>query len=150
MNVGLKFLRMWVCSALVVCLIGARIADAQGAPEININSPAIVSLIKSMANRVMQLKPHLEAGVIGLTHDGLVAFRDSTNIEVKALLALDALVGEENKDRATLYREIARANSHPEWESDLRTTFGRRWINRLPVGWFYRDEKGQWIKKAEL
>ena len=106
-----------------------------------------MSLKKSMANRFTQLRPHLDAGVIGLTHEGIVALRDAATIDVKALIALDALIIEENKDRATLYREIARANNRPEWESDLRATFAKRWISRLPVGWFYRDEKGQWVMK---
>lgn len=148
MSTAMAFLRILLFAALAVSLIGAQFALAQGAPEIEINSPAIMSLKKSMANRVMQLKPHLEAGVIGLTHDGIVALRDSATIDVKVLLALDALIAEENKDRATLYREIARANSRPEWESNLRTTFGQRWINRIPAGWFYRDDNGQWVKKA--
>ena len=100
-----------------------------------------------MAIRLVLLKARLESGVIGLTHDGAVALRDAAMINVNVLLALDALIAEENKDRATLYREIARANSRPEWEADLRTTFGKSWIYRMPSGWFYRDDKGQWLKK---
>ena len=123
------------------------LASAQTEPDLDIHSPAIGSLAKSLANRFIQLRPHLDAGVIGLTHDGNIALRDVARIDVKALLALDALILEENKDRATLYREIARANRRPEWESDLRATFGQRWISRMPAGWFYRNDKGQWIQK---
>ena len=142
-------LRNWLCAALAVSLIGSRLAAAQGAAEINIDSPAITSLTKSMATRFARLNPHLQAGVIGLTHDGTVALRDASLIDGKTLLALDALIAEENKDRATLYREIARANGRPQWESALRATFAQRWIKRIPVGWFYRDDKGQWVRKEQ-
>lgn len=133
--------------AVTTSLIGAGISSAQTVPDVNIGTPAILTIKKSMANRFAQLKPHLDAGVIGLTHDGVVALRDAALVDLKALLVLDALIVEENKDRSTLYREIARANSHPEWETDLRTTFGKRWIDRMPAGWFYRDEKGLWLSK---
>ena len=140
---------------LLTLLLGAlltasvQLAHADAEPDLNISTPAILLLKKSMANRFMQLRTYLEAGVIGLTQDGGVALRDTTTVELKALLALDALIVAENKDRATLYREIARANNHAEWESDLRAIFCKRWISRMPAGWFYRDETGQWVKKQQ-
>ena len=148
MNVSLVLSRTLLCAVLFVGLAGVRAASAEGEPDLDIATPAIMSLKKSLGNRFVQLKPHLEAGVIGLTHDGNVALRDAATIDVKALIAFNALISEENKDRTTLYREIARANGRPEWESDLRTTFGKRWISRLPAGWFYRDEKGLWVRKS--
>ena len=147
MNIVQAFFRAALLPALFAGLIGMQLAFAQTEPELDIDSPAIMSLVKSLANRFVQLRPHLDAGVIGLTHDGNIALRDVARIDVKALLALDALILEENKDRATLYREIARANRRPEWESDLRATFGRRWVSRMPAGWFYLNDKGQWIRK---
>ena len=147
MNVSLVLSRTLLCAVLFVGLAGVRAASAEGEPDLDIATPAIMSLKKSLGNRFVQLKPHLEAGVIGLTHDGNVALRDAATIDVKALIAFNALISEENKDRTTLYREIARANGRPEWESDLRNTFGKRWISRLPAGWFYRDEKGLWVRK---
>lgn len=147
MNIGQAFFRAALLPALLAGLSGVPLAFAQAEPDLDIDSPAIVSLAKSLANRFVQLRPHLDAGVIGLTHDGNIAVRDVARIDVKALLALDALILEENRDRATLYREIARANRRPEWESDLRATFGRRWISRMPAGWFYRNDRGQWIRK---
>ena len=129
---------------LVFC---AQFATALDERDLDIKTPAIMSLQKAMASRFLLLKPYLEAGIVGLTHDGAIALRDTAQIDVKTLLTLDGLIGEENKDRATLYREIARANQRPEWESNLRATFGNRWINRMPAGWFHRSQGGQWIKK---
>ena len=147
MNTVRTFFRAALFFALLAVLIFRPFASAQTEADLDLDSAAIVSLTKSLANRFKQLRPHLDAGVIGLMHDGSIAVRDVAGIDVKALLVLDALLIEENKDRATLYREIARANRRPEWESDLRATFGRRWISRMPAGWFYLNDKGQWISK---
>ncbi len=128
-------------------LIVAQLASAQEELEFDINTPAIMLLQKSMANRFLQLKPHLESGSVGLTHDGAISWRDDALIDANTRVMIDSLINEENKDRATLYREIARANRRPEWEPELRSTFGKRWIARLPVGWFYRNAGGLWEKK---
>ena len=131
----------------VTLLVATQHATAQEEHEFDINTPAIMLLQKSMANRFLQLKPHFESGVIGLTYDGALAWRDAASFDANARLLLDGLIKEENKDRATLYREIARANRRPEWESDLRSTFGKRWIARMPAGWFYRNAGGIWVVK---
>ena len=147
MNAAYLPFRLLLLIAVLVSVVGH--ASAQAEPELNVDTPAIASLKKSMANRFTQMKPHLDAGVVGLAQDGVVVLRDPATIDVKALLTLDALINEENRDRATLYREIARANSRPEWEADLRAVFGKRWISRMPAGWFYRNDKGQWIQKLQ-
>ena len=135
-------------------MVLALAASLRGAPSIaqsdanfEISSTAITSLSKSMSNRFLKLKPHLDSGAVGLTHDGILALRDSSSIDTAGLLALDVLIVDENKDRATLYREIARANERPEWELDLRMIFGKRCVARMPEGWFYRNEGGQWSQK---
>ena len=127
--------------------LSSHFALAQDDSEFDVATPAVMSLQKSMASRFAQLRPHLEAGVIGLTHDGVLAMREASGVDVKVLLLIDVLIQEENKDRTTLYREIARANRRPEWESNLRITFGSRWISRIPSGWFYRNDSGQWLRK---
>ena len=61
--------------------------------------------------------------VIGFTQDGLIEVRDQNLIPLPERNAARKLVAEENADRVALYREIAVANNHPEWEADIRTTF---------------------------
>ena len=41
---------------------------------------------------------------------------------------------------------IARANGHPEWEADIRSTFARRWVANAPAGWWYQQD-GAWKQK---
>jgi uncharacterized protein YdbL (DUF1318 family) len=58
-----------------------------------------------------------------------------------------AAVADENSDRNALYREIARANGHPEWEPQIRETFAKGWIERAHAGWYYQDASGAWKQK---
>ena len=56
--------------------------------------------------------------------------RDQNLVPLPERNAVRKLVAEENADRANLYREIAAANGHPEWEADIRTTFAERWVEQ--------------------
>ena len=54
---------------------------------------------------------------------------------------------DENSERDKLYKEIAKANGHPEWEAEIRSTFAKRWVDNAPAGWMYQDAGGSWAKK---
>ena len=56
--------------------------------------------------------------------------RDQNLVPLPERNAVRKLVADENADRANLYREIATANGHPEWETDIRTTFAERWASK--------------------
>jgi uncharacterized protein YdbL (DUF1318 family) len=115
--------------------------------NIEIDTPAIASLKQSMQQRHKQLEPYYSRGAVGLTHDGLVAMRDANALPLSARQPVNALIAAENQDRNALYREIARANSHPEWEGDIRSTFGQRWIELARPGWWYQNASGSWVRK---
>lgn len=148
----LKLFLLCVASAVAALLIVSVslppvYAATTAAPDVDVSTPAIVVIKKSLAARFKLLKPHFDSGAVGLTHDGLIAVHDLQAIQVSETLKAEAIFAEENKDRASLYREIARANGRPDWESDLKTTFGERWISRAAPGWYYRDSAGKWIRK---
>jgi uncharacterized protein YdbL (DUF1318 family) len=134
-------------ASLLIALVAVSQAAAQ-TPDLDVSTPAVTVIKNSLAQRFTKLKPHFDTGVIGLTHDGLVAIRDLTLVAAGERLAVENYVAEENKDRAVLYREIARANGRADWETDLKLTFGQRWISRAYLGWYYRDSTGKWQKKG--
>jgi uncharacterized protein YdbL (DUF1318 family) len=115
--------------------------------NIEIDTPAIASLKQSMQQRHKQLEPYYTGGAVGLTRDGLVAMRDANAVPLAARQPVNTLIAAENQDRNALYREIARANSHPEWEGDIRSTFGQRWIELARPGWWYQNASGSWVRK---
>jgi uncharacterized protein len=123
------------------------VAPAQAQADLNIATPAVRQLTQSMETRHAQLKKYYDAGSIGLTRDGLVEVRDQNLVPLPERNAVRKLVSEENADRTNLYREIAAANGHPEWETDIRTTFAERWASKAAAGWYYQDASGAWKKK---
>jgi uncharacterized protein len=124
----------------------AGIALAQA--NLEVDTPAITSLKKSMQDRTKDLFPHLASGAVGLTRDGLVALRDANLVPLPQRAAVNTLVTDENRDRAALYKEIARANGKPEWEGEIKSTFAARWSSRASAGWYVQDANGAWVKKA--
>lgn len=121
-------------------------AMAAGA-DLDINTPAIKSLRAAMQARHAQLAPHYASGGVGLTRDGGLALHDANAIPLAQRQAVQQLVSDENRDRSALYREIARANGHPEWEADVRATFAQRWVDKAARGWWVQDAKGAWVRK---
>lgn len=131
-------------AAAAACLLPLAATAQQG--NLDINTPAIAALKNSMGARHAQLAPLLASGAVGLDANGNVTLRDANAIPLPQRGQANTLVSAENKDRAALYREIARANGHPEWENDIRQTFAQRWIDRAPAGWWVQAG-GSWKRK---
>jgi uncharacterized protein YdbL (DUF1318 family) len=121
------------------------VAHAQA--DIDVSSPAIRALTASMKARAGDLEPFFTSGAIGLTSDGLVEIRDANSVALADRNRLRKLVSDDNADRNSLYREIATANNHPEWEADIRSTFSERWIANARSGWYYKKGGGAWTQK---
>ena len=120
--------------------------SATAAADLEVNTPAVTALKASMQARHNQLLPHYNAGAIGLTRDAFIAIKDATAVPLKDRGSLTGLVKDENADRANLYKEIATANAHPEWQNEIQSTFAGRWIDKAQSGWFYQKGDG-WAKK---
>ncbi|HQN64313.1 MAG TPA: YdbL family protein [Methylophilus sp.] len=132
--------------ALLAVTLFALAQLAQAAANMEIDTPAITALKNSMQARHAQLLPHYNSGAVGLTNDGLIAVRDTTAVPLKERGGINSLVASENADRSALYKEIAKANGHPEWEGEVRQTFAGRWIDKAQGGWHYRSGS-DWAKK---
>ena len=132
-----------------VLLMLLSLAPLAGHAQVNIeiDTPAIASIKRSMQQRHSQLESYYSNGAIGLTRDGLIVMRDANAVPLAARQSVNGLIAAENQDRNALYREIARANNHPEWESDIHSTFGQRWIELARSGWWYQGVDGGWVKK---
>jgi uncharacterized protein YdbL (DUF1318 family) len=120
-------------------------ANAQA--DLNVSTPAIRTLTASMESRHGQLEKYYVSGAVGLTAGGLIEVRDANAVPLAERNAVRKLVADENSERNTLYREIASANGHTEWESDIRATFAQRWIAKARAGWWYRNAAGGWVQK---
>lgn len=118
----------------------------QAAPNLEVNTPAINALKSSMQSRHGALAAHYTSGAVGLTTNGMIAVRNAKAVPLKDRQSINALVASENADRSKLYKEIAVANSHPEWQASIQDAFAGRWIDKAQGGWYYQSA-GAWKKK---
>lgn len=139
-------MKRYFARVLLICLMAAP-GFASAAADIEVNTPAVAKLKESLRQRHGELKPYYDSGAIGLTRDGTIALRDANAVPLAERQKLNGLVNASNQDRGALYREIATANNHPEWERDIRATFAERWISKAPAGWWVQDSQGAWTKK---
>jgi uncharacterized protein YdbL (DUF1318 family) len=132
----------FAAAALALVVAPAEAADV----NVDISSPPVKKIRDSMAARHKQLAPYYTSGAIGLTQDALIEVRELSAVPLQERNTVRKLVADENADRQALYREIARANGHPEWEGDIRQVFAKRWINKKQANWYYVGPDGQWTK----
>lgn len=132
---------------LVTVVLDWLITPAHAEADLSKSSPAIQQITARMEARIRDLAPFYASGAVGMTSDGRIAVRDQKLVPLPQRNAVKALVADENRDRDTLYAEMARANGHPEWESEIRATFARRWVDNARSGWWYVDRGGAWKQK---
>lgn len=126
------------------CLVFAL--NVQAAADLEVNTPGINAIKASMQARHAQLADYYASGAVGLSMDGMIALRDPGSVPLASRQAVKALIAAENQDRDALYAEIANANAHPEWKSEIRSTFAQRWIQRAQRGWWVMSDNG-WVQK---
>ncbi len=123
-------------------------AQAADTPNIRIQTSATEAIRSRMHQRFSGiLGSLLNSGAVGFTHDGMVAMRDAAKVPLSERAQANAAVADENRDRASLYREVAVANNHPEWESQIRATFAKGWIEKAHAGWYVQNAAGAWQQK---
>jgi uncharacterized protein YdbL (DUF1318 family) len=121
-------------------------AHAQEA-DINVSTAAIRALKESMRKRAEELKPSLSAGRVGIGSDGLLVVRGLDGVALRDQATIRRLVEAENRDRQSLYREIAKANNFgDERVSDIQRIFAETWIAKAEKGWWVQ-KNGQWVQK---
>ncbi|MDR0736271.1 MAG: YdbL family protein [Zoogloeaceae bacterium] len=114
------------------------------APDLRIDTPVAKEIRASLKARFAQIKPLLENGTLGITQEGKLAVRDPASVPLAERQNIARLIAGNANDQAALYREIARANGHPEWEQQIADTIHERMRKRIPAGWWVQDANGKW------
>ena len=130
----------------LLAVLEVLIPTASAQVNLDISSASIKSIKTSMTRRHRQLLAYYNNGAIGLTSRGLVALHNAKAVSIKDRAKVNKLIAAENRDRDALYRAIAQANGHPEWEPDIRGTFAGRWVNKAAKGWWYQSS-GAWQQR---
>ncbi len=135
-------------SATLLDLLIPSAQAADTAPNLRIQTSTTEAIRDRMQGRVRgALGALLDSGAVGFTQDGMVAMRDASKVPLNQRAQASAVVADENRDRAALYSEVANANNHPEWVSQIRATFAKGWIDKARAGWYYQNSAGAWQKK---
>lgn len=117
-------------------------------PNLRIHTPKVDAIHARMRQRYQQtMQALLNEGLVGFTHDGLVAVRDPSAIPLARRATVNNAVAEDNQDRKALYQAIAEANGHPEWEARIRNIFAEIWISKAHAGWYVQTASGAWKQK---
>ncbi len=132
----------WLDKAIDVVVSPAQADEA----NLNIDSAEIRQLRATMESRFASLQAFYAAGFIGIQTDGLLAVRDAASVPLKDRNQVNKLVAAENANRQSLYQAIANANGHPEWASQIKSTFAARWVSNAQSGWWYQSG-GSWKQK---
>ena len=147
LNIRNAVRRIALLAAFLVAYPLGLSGDVFAQAKLKIDTPAVAALRKNLRDRHQLLAPFYASGAIGLTRDGSIGLRDANLVPLAQRAQVNALVADGNQDRTALYREIARANGHPEWEGEIRATFAQRWIERAQPGWYYQNASGEWVRK---
>ena len=127
--------------------INVVVSPAQAdSADLNIDSPEIRQLRATMATRFATLQPFYAAGFIGIQADGFLAVRDAASVPLKDRNQVNTLIAAENADRQNLYQAIANANGHPDWVTQIKSTFASSWVSNAQSGWWYQSS-GTWKQK---
>lgn len=116
--------------------------------DVNIQTPQIQAIQARMKDRfAARLAKYFSSGAVGFSSDGMVALRDAAIAPLPERAALNTAIADENRDRQAVYREIANANGHADWEAQIRASFAKQWIQQAKPGWYYQDAGGAWKQK---
>jgi uncharacterized protein len=137
----------WISSLLESPVYAAEPALQEKPININASSAAVKKIQASQRERYERLRPLYERGIVGIRSDGGLAVRDVDGASVKEKTDARRLVDAENADRSALYREIAVANDIPASEVPrIQSIFAKKWVEEAPVGYWYQNEKGEWLQ----
>lgn len=129
----------------MLALISPAEAHAQEATEVS--NAAIRGLKEQIAQRHEQLLPYYEQGVVGITNVGLLQVLDTGGLQLNKVAAVKRLVQADNSDRATLYKEVAKALDVPDQVARVQGIFADKWRDKAGKGWMIQNDAGQWGAK---
>ena len=111
----------------------------------------ITPAVRRMQMRFPALRGAFETGMVGMTADAYVAWRETG----RPGEPIEALIQRENLDRVILYAASAMEAGHGsndragDWMPFERHAFAREWQAQAPAGWWFRDQRGAWQRKPD-
>lgn len=134
---------------LLACL-ALPVESARAEPlNLDIATPPVIVIRHSMVQRHSRLLRFYEAGIIGLSNDGMLRTRDNgKQLTLVQRQIAEKLIDAENNDRKALVYAIAHNHEGKLARVDeIRAGLLNRWREQFKSGWWIQDTEGNWIKK---
>jgi uncharacterized protein YdbL (DUF1318 family) len=111
----------------------ALLASVAWADDVTtVSNPTIRALKERMRARFAQMKPYFQQGKVKEGNDGYVSLGNVGGLDLKTRRNLKTLVDAENKDRQSLYKEVARAlKIDPAQINKIGAIFAKEWKKSL-------------------
>jgi hypothetical protein len=94
----------------------------------SVSNPTIRGLKEKMKSRYAQMKPFYQKGMLSERDDGFLSLETTEGLGLKEKRDLQGLVDAENKDRALLYEEVAKAlEIQPNQVNRVAEIFAKEW-----------------------
>jgi uncharacterized protein (DUF2267 family) len=108
-------------------------SSAWAQEAVEVSNPTIRALKDKMKGRYAQMKPYYQKGMLKEGDNGYVSLGATGGLGLKDKRDLNALVGAENKDRKSLYEEVAKAlNIDPGQINKIEAIFAKEWQKSVP------------------
>jgi uncharacterized protein YdbL (DUF1318 family) len=96
--------------------------------ETTVSNPTIRALREKMKARFSLLTPYYQNGALKEGENGYLSVADAASLNLKEKRDLNSLVDAENKDRTTLYGEVAKAlKIEPSQIEKIAAIFAKEW-----------------------
>ncbi len=108
-------------------------AAAWAQEAVEVSNPTIRALKEKMKGRYAQMKPYYLKGMLKEGDNGYVSLGATGGLGLKEKRDLNALVAAENKDRKSLYEEVAKTlNIDPGQINKIEAIFAKEWQKSVP------------------
>jgi uncharacterized protein len=112
------------------------------------SNPVVQNLKHQIRERFPRLVPYFQKGTIGEGRTGFLEMREANGLSPAEKNELKYLMDVENRDRRTLYQEVAKSmNITSDQIGKVQNIFAKKWQNSADRGWWIQKEDGQWIQK---
>jgi hypothetical protein len=109
-------------------VVALTCSTAWAEDAVNVSNATIRALKEQMKNRFAQMKPYYKQGRLVEGDDGYLSEGNTEGLSLKEKRDLKGLVDAENKDRARLYSEVAKAmDIDPSQVSRVAEIFAKQW-----------------------
>ncbi|RKX63626.1 MAG: DUF1318 domain-containing protein, partial [Thermodesulfobacteriota bacterium] len=115
---------------------------------LQVSTASIRALKASIKKRFPNLVSYFQRGIIGENNRGLLEIKSWEGVSLLERAKVKQLVEAENKDRMSLYQEVAKnMGIDPSQLGKVQKIFAKQWQKTAPSGTWIQTEDGKWVRK---